>query len=337
MPILVDQFRPAIWRAFESIYGLVGYAHQAQSAIHPPYIADLLPELLPAKKRPRSKKAKPLPDPLVVLVETTAGKLLGDFISAYVGLKPLADQAILDQFIAAHPQTIQVPGLRAAACPVALVCEYALAVLQILKVTFGEDRLDFGQGVLQDTDRRRLLANWPFLRVRLQRVQLPDQDLLRVALEQNLALAAVREAAEKPATPPAPSDHGSEQAKEPTSPPGKVGDKKVGDDLPAVELQGEGKPALLYIGGGAIKKDALRTEQYAVVKKLTEAWPKGLTGAKLSAGTYGDAVNIFKRLRESDPDWEKVLLPSGKQERRGYRICGRAALRSRFKNAILAV
>jgi hypothetical protein len=68
-------------------------------------------------------------------------------------------------------------------------------------------------------------------------------------------------------------------------------------------------------------KGVLTPAQHNVVQALLDAGPAGLDKKQLvKKSGHGDAVNVLKRLKESDANWGKVIQMAG-QAGVGYRIC----------------
>lgn len=87
---------------------------------------------------------------------------------------------------------------------------------------------------------------------------------------------------------------------------------------PKVALSDRLDEKVAYVAG---KEKKLTTPQYDVVKALLAAGNDGLSKDALDQkGKHGDARKILSRLRESDPDWAKVIVMPGRPHSGGYRI-----------------
>jgi hypothetical protein len=85
----------------------------------------------------------------------------------------------------------------------------------------------------------------------------------------------------------------------------------------AVVLQGENAPPIIR---GKEMPEPLSRERYHVIKAVLDTWPNGLKkDALIKRSGHSDAVNIFKTLKRSSPEWDSALLLPVKRGV-GYRI-----------------
>lgn len=98
--------------------------------------------------------------------------------------------------------------------------------------------------------------------------------------------------------------------------PGRPSEPLAGEEeatAPVILFGRQGKPRVL-----GTFKNRLTPAQYHVIKALLDAGNKGLKKAALGK-VCGDAINVLKRLAQSDPDWGAVIELAGKKGR-GYRL-----------------
>ena len=62
-----------------------------------------------------------------------------------------------------------------------------------------------------------------------------------------------------------------------------------------------------------------------MIKRLVDAYPKGLTKDELERSPCGAARTYLRELRKSDKDWAAVLPAPGTRGQGGYRIAWPAA------------
>lgn len=87
--------------------------------------------------------------------------------------------------------------------------------------------------------------------------------------------------------------------------------------LPTIRFGALGSP--IYIGGTKVKKP-LTEAQHAIVSVLLDAGPEGLTGGQIAERTdFTGWRETLRRLKESDPLWDAIIVFPGISHGR-YRI-----------------
>jgi hypothetical protein len=90
------------------------------------------------------------------------------------------------------------------------------------------------------------------------------------------------------------------------------------NDAPVV-LQGKAKHCLVL----GKKKPPLSDCEYAVVRALIEAFPRGIAPIELEKIAGDGANKTIARLRKKDSGWAEVILMPSRSQRVGYRLINR--------------
>ena len=89
-------------------------------------------------------------------------------------------------------------------------------------------------------------------------------------------------------------------------------------DAPVV-LHGKAKHCLVL----GKKKPPLSDSEYAVVRALVNAFPKGIAPSDLEKIAGVEAHETIARLRKKDSGWAEVILMPSRSRRVGYRLINR--------------
>ncbi len=95
------------------------------------------------------------------------------------------------------------------------------------------------------------------------------------------------------------------------------------NDAPVV-LQGKSRHCLVL----GKRKPPLSDCEYAVVRALLDAFPKGIVPAEMERIAGNGAHETIARLRKKDSGWAEVILMPSRSRRVGYRLINRTDSRS---------